>query len=446
MKSNSPNKDQRSFLYQTLEEMLNPKEPLYKLANSIKWSELEKEFEKYYINFGRPAKPIRLMVSLLILKQLYNLGDETVVGQWVQNPYMQYFSGEREFQWKFPIEPTDLVHFRKRIGEDGVKKILEISIKLHGKESMETEVVVDTTVQEKNITFPTDVKLHRKIITQCCKIANKEGIEQRQSYKRTVKDLTKLQRFRNHPKNKKKAESAGRKIKTIAGRLVRELERKLITEEQKQRYEERLELFNKILNQKKEDKDKIYSIHEPGVYCISKGKEHKKYEFGAKASIVITKRSGIIVGAYSLEKNEYDAHTLPKVLEQCEELRGTRPKVAIADRGYRGKTKVGETEILIPKPMKKSASEYEKKKTRERFKRRASIEPIIGHLKTDYRLERNYLKGVIGDSINLMLSAAAFNFKKWMRKTANFFFKNLQKNIIEFLRPLIQNLTPKFTF
>lgn len=446
MKSNSPDKQQRSFLYQDLEEMLNPKDQLFQLANTINWKEIENEFEKYYINFGRPAKPIRLMVSLLILKQMYNLGDETVVAHWLHNPYMQYFSGEREFQWKFPIEPTDLVHFRKRIGEDGVKKILEISIKIHGKESMEAEVVVDTTVQEKNITFPTDVKLHRKIIAQCGKIAKKEGVKQRQSYKRKVKNLTMLQRFRNHPKNKKKAEAAAKKIKTIAGRLVRELERKLITEEQKLRYKEKLALFNKILNQKKSDKDKIYSIHEPEVYCVSKGKEHKKYEFGAKASIVITKGSGLIVGAYSLEKNEYDGHTLPKVLEQCEELIGKRPKIAIADRGYRGKTKVGETEIIIPKPMKKRTSEYEKKKTRERFRRRASIEPIISHLKTDYRLERNYLKGIIGDSINLMLSAAAFNFKKWMRKTANFFFKNLQENILEFLKLLIHNLTPKFTF
>ncbi|MCK9425958.1 MAG: IS5 family transposase [Ignavibacteriaceae bacterium] len=429
--------------------MLNPQDTLFQLTNKIDWAELEKEFAKYYINFGRPAKPIRLMVSLLILKQLYNLGDETVVERWVQNPYYQYFSGEKDFQWKFPVEPSDFVHFRKRIGEEGVKKILEISIRLHGKEAMEKEVVVDTTVQEKNITFPTDAKLHKKIIAQCRKIATEEGIEQRQSYKRTVKKLIMLQRFRNHPKNKKAANAAARKLKTIAGRVVRELERKLTTEEQKQKYEEKIELFNRILRQKKNDKEKVYSIHEPKTYCISKGKEHKKYEFGSKASIVTTKQSGIIVGAYSLEKNDYDGHTLPKALDQCEELRGERPRVAIVDRGYRGKSKIGETEILIPKPPKKGTSEYEKKKARARFRRRAAIEPIIGHLKTDYRLEKNYLKGVVGDSINMMLAAAAFNFKKWMRKMKNFFgsfFKNLQRDIFSLLESILSPLILKFTF
>ncbi|MFA4924298.1 MAG: IS5 family transposase [Ignavibacteriaceae bacterium] len=436
-------------MYQGLTEMLNPQDTLFQLTNKIDWAELEKEFAKYYINFGRPAKPIRLMVSLLILKQLYNLGDETVVERWVQNPYYQYFSGEKDFQWKFPVEPSDFVHFRKRIGEEGVKKILEISIRLHGKEAMEKEVVVDTTVQEKNITFPTDAKLHKKIIAQCRKIATEEGIEQRQSYKRTVKKLIMLQRFRNHPKNKKAANAAARKLKTIAGRVVRELERKLTTEEQKQKYEEKIELFNRILRQKKNDKEKVYSIHEPKTYCISKGKEHKKYEFGSKASIVTTKQSGIIVGAYSLEKNDYDGHTLPKALDQCEELRGERPRVAIVDRGYRGKSKIGETEILIPKPPKKGTSEYEKKKARARFRRRAAIEPIIGHLKTDYRLEKNYLKGVVGDSINMMLAAAAFNFKKWMRKMKNFFgsfFKNLQRDIFSLLESILSPLILKFTF
>lgn len=434
MKSSSPNKAQKSFLYQGLKEILNPKEPLYQLTEKIPWEEIEKEFSGYYVDFGRPAKPIRLMVSLLILKQMYNLGDEKVVEQWVQNPYWQYFSGEKEFQWKIPLEPSDFVHFRKRIGQAGVEKILQISISLHGKESMESEVVVDTTVQEKNITFPTDVKLHKKIIDQCGKIAHIEGIEQRQSYVRVVKKLVMAQRFRNHPKNKKKAYSAARKLKTIAGRQLRELERKS-SGEQKKKYENTLEIFNKILSQKKDDKEKIYSIHEPEVYCISKGKEHKKYEFGSKASIVMTKNSGIIVGAYSLEKNDYDGHTLPKALDQCQQLRGSRPKIAIADRGYKGKTRIGETEILLPKPPKKSSTEYEKKKARNRFRRRAAIEPVIGHLKTDYRMARNFLKGVIGDSINLMLAAAAFNFKKLMRKLKTFFglfYKNTEQLILEF--------------
>lgn len=448
MKSNSPNQHQESFLYQGLKEILNPKNPLYQLTAKIPWETIEKEFSKYYVDFGRPAKPIRLMVSLLLLKQMNNLGDETVIAQWVENPYWQYFSGEKEFQWKFPVEPSDLVHFRKRISEEGMLKILEISISVHGKAALEREVVIDTTVQEKNITFPTDIKLHKRIIEQCRKITEAEGIEQRQSYKRTVKKLIMAQRFRNHPKNKKRALQAERKLKTIAGRTVREIEREL-TSEQKEKYASRIDIYNKILKQKKNDKEKIYSIHEPKVYCISKGKEHKRYEFGSKASLVITKKSGIIVGAYSLEKNEYDGHTLPKALDQCEQLRGSRPTVAIVDRGYKGRSRIGGTEILLPKPPKKGTSVYEKKKARARFRRRAAIEPVIGHLKTDNRLSRNFLKGVIGDTTNVMLAAAAFNLRKWMRKLKNFFglfYKSFQIHIYRFLESVLSTPKLKMTF
>lgn len=448
MKSKSPNQEQQSFLYQGLKEILNPKNPLYQLTEKIAWETIEKEFSKYYVEFGRPAKPIRLMVSLLILKQMYDLGDETVIEEWVENPYWQYFSGEKLFQWKFPIEPSDLVHFRKRIGQDGVSKILGISIAIHGKEAMEREVVVDTTVQEKNITFPTDIKLHKKIISHCTKIAEEEKVRRRQSYKRTVKKLIMAQRFRNHPKNRKRALQAERKLKTIAGRMVRELERKLTTE-QKEKYSSSIETYNKILLQKKSDKEKIYSIHEPKVYCISKGKEHKKYEFGSKASLVITKNSGIIVGAYSLEKNEYDGHTLPKALDQCEQLRGLRPTVAIADRGYRGSSRIGKTEILIPKPPRKSNSFYDKRKAKARFRRRAAIEPVIGHLKTDNRLSRNFLKGIIGDQINVMLAAAAFNFRKWLRKAKTFFglvYYNLEQRFFRFLESVFPTHNLKMTF
>ena len=429
MKGNSPDQTQKSLFNTPLKEMLNPKNGLYKLADMIPWEEFEKEFAIHYTkNFGRPAKPIRLMVSLLILKQLSGLGDETVVEQWLQNPYWQYFSGENIFQWKVPVEPSDLVHFRKRIGIKGVEKILEVSIRLHGKSSKEKDVVVDTTVQEKNITFPTDVKLYKKIIDRCNKIFKKEGIDVRQSYKRTVKELLLKQRFRNHPKNRKKALSAERKMKTIAGRLVRELYRKM-SKKQIKKYEDKLKLYEAVLKQKKGDKNKIYSLHEPEVYCISKGKEHKRYEFGTKASFVITKNSGIIVGALNVE-NDYDGHTLKKVLAQSERLRDKKIKKAIVDRGYRGVTKIGETEIHRPKKPKKNQSYSETRRKRKDFRRRASIEPIISHLKTDFLLSRNFLKGSIGDSINLILSGAAFNLRKLIRKL-EFIFAILKMLFIE---------------
>jgi IS5 family transposase len=320
-----------------------------------------------------------------------------------------------------PTHPTDLVHFRHRIGKEGVLKILKLSVDLHGKAAKEAEVLIDTTVQEKNITFPTDVKLHYKIIKHCVKIAKSEHISLRQTYKRVSKKLILAQRNKTHPQNRKKAYAAQRKLKTIAGRLVRELERKL-SKSGLLKYSKQIDIFKQVLKQKRSGKHKIYSLHETEVYCMSKGKEHKKYEFGSKVSVVVTKKSGIIVGAMSFKNNIHDTHTLPEVIRQSAELVGRRPKVAICDRGYRGMRKCEGTQIEIPKPPKKSANSYEKRKARERFRRRAGIEPIIGHLKSDHRLIRNFLKGSIGDSLNVILAAAAFNLKKWMRQVHFFCF------------------------
>jgi IS5 family transposase len=321
-----------------------------------------------------------------------------------------------------------------------VEKILQVSIDLHGRKAKEKEVLIDTTVQEKNITFPTDSKLYRKIINHCVEIAGKERISLRQSYKRTVKQLLRDLRFMHHPKNRKKARAAVRKLKTIAGRLIRELERKL-SPEQWSHYAEHFELFVKVINQKKNDKNKIYSLHEPQTYCISKGKEHKKYEFGAKASLVLTKNSGIIVGACSHDKNQYDGHTLPETLEQTSRLVGKAPEVGICDRGYRGTSQVGETRIVIPKPPGKRTTPYQKQKARKRFRRRAGIEPVIGHLKTDYRLARNFLKGSIGDSLNLMLAAAAFNFNKLMKELSSFLL-NFKRDFLHLLDLLMTSFQP----
>ena len=421
MRGKSPNQRQLSFCQQSLAEQLNPKHPLYRLADTIPWQSLEKEFAVHYSHTGRKAHPIRLMVGLLILKQLRNLSDESVVERWVENGYYQYFCGEAFFQWEFPCHPTDLVLFRKRIGEEGVQMILQISIDLHGKKAQEREILIDSTVQEKNITFPTDSKLYKKIADKCVAIAEEEEVKLRQSYRRTVKKLMLDQRFRNHPRNSKKARRSTRKLKTIAGRLVRDLCRKL-PQNILTYYEELFEIFNRVLDQTRNSPNKIYSIHEPQVYCIGKGKAHKKYEFGAKASIAVTKDSGVIVGAVSHPENIHDSKTLVEVISQSSELRGQCPTVAICDKGYRGKSKVGETRILIPKPSVKRATVYQRQKARKRFRRRAGIEPIIGHLKFDFRMIRNYLKGSAGDSINLMLAAAAFNFKKWMREVAKLFF------------------------
>lgn len=401
------------LFYSSLSVMLNQKHPLFILAEQINWSVFEEAFAPLYcLDNGRPAKPIRLMVGLLILKHLRNISDENIVEQWSENNYYQYFCGELNFMPAVPCEASELVHFRKRIGEAGIELIFKESIRINGKDAQEQHVSIDSTVQEKNVTYPTDAKLHRKIIAKCQAISNKNDLKQRQSYTFTLKKLGIDQRFRNHPKNKGKARKADKKVKTIAGRMVRELERNLPPDA----YAEEIDLFKRVLAQKRADKNKVYSLHEPDVQCISKGKEHKKYEFGNKASIICTQNTGVIVGAMGF-RNEYDGHTLEPALNQHEQLTGKRAKSATVDRGYQGKYKIGETEIAIPKPFNsKKSSKYKQIKLRKGFKRRAGIEPVIGHLKSDYRLGRNFYKGIFGDNINIMLAAAAFNFKRMYNK------------------------------
>jgi Transposase DDE domain./Transposase domain (DUF772). len=401
---------QMSF-YTTFAEQLNHKHPLYTLAEKINWQLFEEAFAKHYRkDFGRPAKEIRLMVALLILKHIRSISDESVVEQWSENSYYQYFSGKERFTATAPCEASELVHFRHRIGEEGIELIFKESIRVNGKDGEEDRGTTDTTVQEKNITYPTDNKLYRKIISKCIAIADKEQIGLRQSYRCTLKKLSLQQRLRNNVKGKKAARKADRKVKTIAGRLVRELGRKLPSGE----HTNTLTLFNKVLSQKREDKNKVYSLHEPHVQCISKGKAHKKYEFGSKVSITTTAKSGVIIGALNLPKNDYDGHTLDAALEQQQRLSGRTLKELFVDRGYRGVTEVRGTKIHSPKPFAKSLTETQKKKLKDGFARRAAIEPRIGHLKSDHRLGRNFYKGLVGDNINVMLAASAMNFKRRM--------------------------------
>lgn len=380
------------------------------------------------------------MVGLSMLKHLENLSDEALVQRWVQNPYYQAFCGEIEFQWQLPCDPTSLTHFRKRIGVEGHEKILTASIMLHAeKVAQEEEVCVDTTVQEKNITFPTDAKQYRKIHGKLLKLARQEGLSLDRTYEKEVKQLKQHTRFATHPKNRKKARRAVKRLKTISGRLMRAVERQMDAE-QWDHYAEQFALFRRMLEQKRSDKNKLYSLHEPHVYCMSKGKAHQRYEFGTKASIATTRDSSVILGALAFDQNQYDAHTLPAVLAQIKRVANKTPTVGIADRGYRGKSKVNETRIVTPKPARKNATQEAIKLARKRFRRRAGIEPVIGHLKSDHRLKRNFLKGFDGDQINLIMAAAAFNFRKWMREII-FWLQNLLNpmKLILNRQPLLSN-------
>lgn len=271
-----------------------------------------------------------------------------------------------------------------------------------------TVVSVDTTVQEKNITYPTDDKLYKKIIKKCWKIADEEGIDLRQSYTRVVKKLSHQQRFKNTKTGARDARKANKKIKIIAGRLVRELARKLPLDHLGI-YLPELKLYQRVLSQKREDKDKIYSLHEPNVKCYAKGKEHKKFEFGSKASILVDQSTGIIMGAINFTETLHDSKTLPEALEQYERLTEKQAAHVFVDRGYKGLRQYKASQIHVPKPDKNISRDKRKKHSK-----RAAIEPVIGHLKTDYRLCRNFLKGILGDLMNVILAAAAMNFKRVM--------------------------------
>ena len=411
-----PKQPQLEMFKTVLTSFIHPEHELCHLAKKIDWDSLEKEFAPLYGTVGRPSIPIRTIVGLLLLKQMYNLGDEKIVERYLENPYWQHFCGEIYFQYKLPFDPSDFVHFRHRIGAEGMQKIFKQSIDLFGEDLIKKEVKevrVDTTVQEKNITFPTDRKLYEKTIEYCKRIAKTESIKLKRTYTFEIRKLKAQLRFARKPKNYKKLNRTQKRLHRIAIKIYNDLVEQL-NPIPKQSYLDTFNILYRVLTQQREDSNKVYSIHEPETLCIAKGKEHKPYEFGNKSSFAYTRQGGIIVGAMAIENNAFDGHTLKPQLNQVKELTGGKIKKAIVDRGYRGCDKIGITEVVMPKTLKRE-SYYLKKQREERCRSRAGIEGLISHLKHDHRMLRNYLKGTAGDKINTLLAATAYNMMKWMR-------------------------------
>ena len=407
-----------------LENILAMKHELIRLSEMIDWSSLAEDFGSFYSEeVGRPGKPIRLMAGLILLQHTYDLSDEQVVLRWRENPYWQYFCGFEYFQHDFPIDPTSLIKWRKRIGGKGCEKILSLTIQAGMESRIITKrdirrVIVDTTVQEKNIAFPTDSALYLDALEKLVK-----------PYARKAKALS--VKISNYARAKqfKRMHKPLRTLKCLLGRVVRDLKRKASLEDLGNLVlSYLLDLSEELLAQTKKSKNKIYSLHASEVECIAKGKAHKQYEFGNKVALVIPLKKSFVVGLNSLQGNPYDGHTLKRSLEQVHKLTRIKVTQAFVDMGYRNHG-LQDVDVFYSR-QKRGIT----KTIKRHLKRRQAIEPIIGHLKQDGKLGRNYLKGIVGNEINAPLSGAGFNLRTILNKI-NLIFQPLLRYSWRYLVP-----------
>lgn len=423
----SPNKDKQNDLFRVeLERIIDLNHALVKLSKQIQWEEFDKAFDPLFCEGnGRDACSTRLMVGLHYLKHAYDLSDQETLERWVDSPHWQYFCGMKYFEHELPIHYSSMSRWRNRIKEVGAEEMLGQTIQTGLKagvikpKTLE-RVNVDTTVEEKHIRFPTDARLYDRMRERLVKEAMGKGIQLRQTYRRVGRRVLMKQSCYAHAQQFKRAAKMTRHLKTLLGRVVRDIERKVLVE-QNGSLKEKLDLAKRLLRQQRQDSNKIYSIHEPHVECICKGKIHKRYEFGCKVSLVSASKDNWILASQALHGNPYDGKTLQSTFQQVQRIAGSMPKEAFCDLGYRGHEKIKDSHIHIVPRKRKHLS----RSLRHWMNRRAAIEPIIGHLKAEHRLERNRLKGKLGDQINALLSACGFNFRKLLRAFLPSFWRSL---------------------
>ena len=407
-----------------LDQIIDMRHALVKLARTIDWAFLEGRFGAVYVDGpGQPPLPTRLMAGLAILKHTYDVSDEVLCERWVENPYFQYFCGEEFFQHELPFERSSLTRWRQRMGEERLQALLQESLAVAVKtEAMKpgdlARVIVDTTVQPKNITFPTDAKLLNRAREKLVKLAKKLGVELRQSYHRVGKfTLVKHQRYA-HAKQFKRADRALRKLKTYLGRVIRDVTRKIDGNPWlEEMFAYLLSLTRRVLAQERGQRGpKVYSLHAPEVECIGKGKAHKPYEFGVKVSVATTlkrcKGGQFVAHVQSLPGNPYDGHTLATVIPAIEQLVGNTIERLHADAGYRGHNAPPDYKFKVYTSRQKRRLTPQIKRE---MRRRSAIEPVIGHLKEEHRMDRNYLAHRHGHANNALLAAAGYNFRRILR-------------------------------
>lgn len=426
MKPRKPPAEQDDLLRARLVEMIDMRHELVKLGTLIDWDVFEREWGGFFPSHtGRPATLSRLVAGLLYLQHAYALSDEAVVARWAENPYWQHFCGETFFQHRLPLDPSSLTRWRKRIGEEGVEWMLTQTIeagKCAGlvKANDLKRITVDTTVMEKNIAHPTDARLYETARRKLVGLAREAGIGLRQNYNRLAPRLTGQVGRYAHARQFKRMRKALRRLKGYTGRVLRDIERQLGKVPEgvlRARLVEMIALVNRLLAQKPKDRKKLYSLHEPAVDCISKGKAHKRYEFGSKVSVATTNRGGFVVGMRALSGNPYDGHTLHEALEQVEILTDQKPEFAFVDRGYRGHG-VENVKVFIS-----GARRGVTRTIAKLLRRRSAIEPMIGHMKNDGRLTRSTLKGTEGDALFAVLCGCGHNIRMILRHLRKALFR-----------------------
>ena len=407
-----------------LDQIINMKHELVVLADKIDWAWLDAQLAEHFSDQGRPAEPVRFMIGMFLLKHTYALSDEQVWERWVHDPYFQYFTGEEFFQHALAHERSGMSHWRKRIG-DRLDILLQESLRVaHDtgalKKSDLARVSVDTTVQPKNIAFPTDAKLLETAIQQLGKLAKDHGVALRQSYVRVAKRAAMMAGRYAHAKQFKRMNKQIGFLRTRLGRIIRDIRRKTDGDEGLQEvFAAPLSKARQIRTQKQRQRGwKLYSWHAPETECIGKGKARAPYEFGVKVSLTATnkrcKGGQFILHAKALPGNPYDGHTLKDVIEETEALTGREIERAYVDKGYVGHD--------APKPNRVYRSGQKRGvhgQIKKELRRRSAIEAVIGHCKTDGHLDRNFLKGRLGDQINAAMSAVGYNLRlilKWLRK------------------------------
>ncbi|MFZ4405269.1 MAG: IS5 family transposase [Pseudobdellovibrionaceae bacterium] len=395
-----------------IDALIDKNHPIVQIADKINWKRFDENFSwTYSEEKGRPSYTIRLMVGLLILKYTYSLSDDDLLERFSENIFWQYLCGNPFFEYKKPCDSTTIVKWRKKIGDAGMEEILSETLTLAKdfgflKVSELKDVNLDTTVQEKNICHPTDSKLINKARENLVKAARKCGIRIKQSYNRKAKFIQIKSGRYFHAKQFKRGKNAIKKLRTMLGRVIRDVRRKM--KDENYILIEKLDLAEKIFNQLESSRNKIYSLHEPYVDCISKGKARKRYEFGCKVSIMTTNKSNWVVGSKAIHGNPFDGHTVDTALNQAEKIIGKCPSNLFMDKGYRG-ADIGNHTVKVNIAGSKRAKD---KSTLKKLKRRSAIEPIIGHMKFSNRMDRNYLKGISGDKINAVLAGCGRNMRK----------------------------------